>query len=186
MNINRVTDHCIEQLRQGEQAALKEIYERYYHPLVLFGLKYIQDQIVAEDLVQEIFIKVWAKRNFFFSETALRTFLYKSIRNACINHLEHQQVHDRFSASVLSLANNEDHFFNQVIEEETHRLLYEAIERLPDVARKIYRMSLEGYKNNEIANDLNISVNTVKTHKLRAMKFLRESFKKLGILLLSI
>lgn len=182
--MNRLTATCIERLRSDSSGALKELYDKYYETLVLFGTKYVAEQAVVEDIVQETFIKVWEKRHYFFQEEALRAFLYKSVRNACLNQLEHVAVHKKYTEEAISNLRSEEYFLQNVISEEVQRIIHETVEKLPAAAKTIYLMSLNGYKNLEIAEDLGISVNTVKTQKLRAKRFLQENLKKIHTILI--
>jgi RNA polymerase sigma-70 factor (ECF subfamily) len=160
------------------------LYGEYYDSFVLFGQKFIHDQTVVEDIVQEAFIKFWLRKNNFDNEYAIRAFLYKAVRNSCVNYLDHLRVRQKFSQEVAPFVYSEEYFSQHVIEEEVHRIINEAVQQLPESAREIYLMSLNGVKNNEIAEDLNISVNTVKTQKMRAKKILREKLKKINLILL--
>lgn len=168
----------LKQFRNGDNFAFKNIYERYFDALYLFGMKYISSQDVMEDIIQEVFIKAWEKRSYFFHELALKAFLYKSVKNSCLNHIEHQTVKKKFEFRQDSNTYDENLFYRNVIEEEVNRLISGAVKKLPESARIIYLLSLKGVKNKDIAEDLKISVNTVKTQKLRANRFLKEKLKK--------
>ena len=178
------THIAIEKFRGGSQSAFKGLYDKYYEALFLFGQKYITNSEAVEDLVQESFIKVWEKRSSFFHEAALKAFLYKTVRNSCLNYLDHQKVERNYEQQSKADVLSEDYFLNNVIEEEVNRIIAETVDKLPESARLIYLLSLKGLKNAEIAEDLNISINTVKTQKQRASKFLKENLKDLFTMLL--
>ena len=178
-----IADIAINKFRSGNQSAFKNLYDKYYDALYLFGLKFIPNQDAVEDLVQESFIKVWEKRNSFYHEAALKAFLYKSVRNACINYLDHQKVTRKYESQADKDILSHDYFLNNVIEEEVNRIISETLQKLPESARLIYLLSLKGLKNAEIAEDLSISINTVKTQKQRASKFLKENLKDLFTML---
>jgi RNA polymerase sigma-70 factor (ECF subfamily) len=175
---------AIEKFRSGSQSAFKNLYDKYYEALFLFGQKYIPNSDVVEDLVQESFIKVWEKRSSFFHEAALKAYLYKTVRNACLNYLDHQRVERNYESQSRVDILSEDYFLNNVINEEVNRIIADTVNKLPESARLIYLLSLKGLKNAEIAEDLNISINTVKTQKQRASKFLKENLKDLFTMLL--
>jgi RNA polymerase sigma-70 factor (ECF subfamily) len=178
------SDIEIEKFRNGNQSVFKELYDRYFDSLFLFGQKYITNSEAVEDLVQDSFIKLWEKRSLFFHEAAIKAFLYKTVRNACLNFIDHQKVERNFEKKSNQEVLSEDYFLKNVIEEEVYRIISETVDKLPESARQIYLLSLKGLKNAEIAEDLNISINTVKTQKQRASKFLKENLKDLFILLL--
>ncbi|RUT78036.1 RNA polymerase sigma-70 factor [Ancylomarina longa] len=173
----------INKLRAGSERTFKELYNKYYDALFLFGQKYIPNQNAVEDIIQESFLKVWEKKTSFFHEAALRAFLYKTVRNSCLNLIEHEKVCRNYQEEFAKDLSSNDFFLNNVIEEEVNRIITDTIQKLPESARLIYLLSLKGLKNVEIAEDLDISINTVKTQKQRANKFLRENLKNLFTLL---
>jgi len=173
-----LNNSILKQFRNGDNFAFKKIYERYFDALFLFGKKYISSQDIMEDILQEIFIKAWEKRAYFFHELALKAFLYKSVKNSCLNHIEHQTVKKKFESRQDANSYDENIFYRNIIEEEVNRHISEAVKELPESARIIYLLSLKGVKNKDIAEDLKISINTVKTQKLRANRFLKEKLKK--------
>lgn len=165
--------------RDGNQDSFKDLYDRYFDALFLFGHKYISAQDIVEDIIQESFIKIWEKRASFYHEAALRAFLYKTVRNSCLNQIEHQKVRKSYEGQVDKDVSNDNYFLTNVIEEEVNRIISETVNKLPESARLIYLLSLKGLKNAEIAEDLEISINTVKTQKQRASKFLKENLRNL-------
>ncbi|PKQ62813.1 hypothetical protein BZG02_11495 [Labilibaculum filiforme] len=169
--------------RNGNQDSFKHLYDKYFDVLFLFGQKYISGQDIVEDIIQESFIKVWEKRATFYHEAALRAFLYKTVRNSCLNQIEHQKVRKSYEGQVNKTICDEDYFLHNVIEEEVSRMIKDTVQKLPESARLIYLLSLKGLKNAEIAEDLDISINTVKTQKQRAGKFLKENLKNLFTIL---
>jgi len=172
-----LNNSLLKQFRGGDNIAFKKIYEHYFDALYLFGMKYISTRDVLEDILQETFIKAWEKRNYFFHELALKAFLYKSIKNTCLNHIEHQTVIKKFEFRQDSNSYDENLFYRNVIEEEVNRQVNDAVKELPESARIIYLLSLKGIKNKDIAEDLKISINTVKTQKLRANQYLKNKLK---------
>ena len=111
------------------------------------------------------------KRRFFLS-----AFLYTAVRNKALNELEHSKVVYEYAQNVIE--KKKDSFFHDaIVEEETYRIVSEAINKLPDQMKAIMQLSLEGKKNAEIADRLNISTETVHTLKKIAYKKLRENLK---------
>lgn len=174
-----LNNSLLKEFRNGDNIAFKKIYNRYFNALYLFGMKYIPVQNIMEDILQEVFIKTWEKRAFFFHELALKAFLYKSVKHSCLNHIERQTVQKKFENRQDQNSYSENTFYKNIIEEEVNRHITEAMDELPESARIIYLLSLKGLKNKDIAEDLKVSVNTVKTQKLRAIKFLKEKLKKI-------
>ena len=115
------------------------------------------------------------KRRFFYLHQ-VKAFLYTVVRNKALNELEHSKVVYEYAQNVIE--KKKDSFFHDaIVEEETYRIVSEAINKLPDQMKAIMQLSLEGKKNAEIADRLNISTETVHTLKKIAYKKLRENLK---------
>lgn len=164
-----------EKFRKGDQQIFQQLYYKYFDALFLFGSKYVCNSAIVEDIVQDSFMKSWTQRKSFFHESPFKAFLYTSVKNACLNHLAHEKVKMKFEEKAI--VESKSFFHNNIIEEEVYKHIRDSINKLPESARKIYMLSLQGVKNNEIAEDLNISVNTVKTQKQRAGNFLKRKLK---------
>ena len=157
--------NIIRHINRGDKKAFREVFDHYFNALAAFGFKYVSDQFVAEDLVQEVFISMWEKRKDFSHLNALKSFLYTSVRNKCLNHIKHQSVVQKHENALVYELESDLHFTNHIIEEETFNLLHAEIKDLPRSAQGIMMLALNGLKNQEIADELNISLNTVKTQK---------------------
>ena len=115
------------------------------------------------------------KRRFFYLHQ-VKAFLYTAVRNKALNELEHSKVVYEYAQNVIE--KKKDSFFHDaIVEEETYRIVSEAIDKLPDQMKAIMQLALEGKKNAEIADRLNISTETVHTLKKIAYKKLRENLK---------
>lgn len=155
----------------------KNCFNLYYPSLCLFASNIILDYAIAEDLVQEVFIKLWEKSENFFNEQAVKSFLYTSVRNKCLNQLEHNKVIKKHKEITQQASVNSFEIDIKIIEEETHRLIYNAINGLPTQCKKVLLLSINGLKNSEITKELDISENTVKTQKKIAYKRLKIKLK---------
>ena len=172
----------LENLNKRHISAYKHLYEDYYKALVVYAMDLVSQKEIAEDIVQDLFVSIWEKEMVFISLAAFKSFLYRSVRNASLNHIKHIDVEEKY---VLSLQqNNEPEFDLEVEEEEIYRLLFSTIEKLPPRCHEIFEMHLKGKKNDEIAETLNISLETVKTQKKRAIKFIRENISPFYFLLI--
>ena len=139
-----------------------------------FGYKYIKDTLAVEDMIQEVFLSFWEKRDDFENEKAVKAFLYTSVRNKCLNYIKHQAVLKKHEQNLIDNLQSEQFFSRHVIEEESFNQLFQEINQLPDAAKKIMLLALKGLKNKEIANELGISENTVKTQKKIAYSKLKK------------
>ena len=162
-----------------ERQAFRELFAKHYRPLVMFAMHYLGGQEESEDVVQDLFVAVWEKKEAFLSEQSIQAFLYNSVRNTCLNLLKHRKVEEKYlnySQQDINLKEEEDEY--KVLEEELYERLFRIIDELPPRCREIFLLHLDGKKNEEIANQLNISLLTVKTQKKKAMSHLR---KRMGI-----
>jgi len=173
----------LKQLRAGENIAFENIFNSFFPALCSFATTYVHDHSVSEDVVQEVFIALWNNRENFNDPLSLKSFLYTSVRNKCLNFIKHQNVANKHLEASEKELESELVFFDHLIEEETHRLIYNAIDELPPHCKKILLLSLNGLTNPEIADQLNISINTVKTQKAIAYKQLRIKLKDLIVLI---
>lgn len=167
----------------GDVKNFRKLFDDFYVPLCIFGERYVEDAECAADLVQDCFTRLWQKRKDFEYLHQLKAFLYTSVRNSALNELNHRKVKSDYSRKILEKS-EETFFRDHVIEEESFRLLKQAIEKLPPQTRNIMLLALEGKENSEIAKTLSISTGTVHTHKKIAYKRLREELKEYFYLIL--
>lgn len=155
---------------------LQHLFKENYHSLVFFAYKIIASQSDAEDIVQDAFVKFWNNRqNVADHFLAVKSYLYTTVRNDCLNVLKHRAVIRKQETSLNLDEADEQTALQYLLESETLVFLYKAIETLPPVCKKIAEMShFHGMKNDEIADKLGISVNSVKTQKQRALELLKK------------
>ncbi|WP_430812426.1 RNA polymerase sigma-70 factor [Carboxylicivirga sp. 1411-1] len=172
-----LTEDEFRKFKSGETQLFKQVFDSFYKGLFLFAKKYIHDDVAIEDLLQEVFTMLWEKKNTLNDVNSVKAFLYVSVRNKALNTLRHQKVVDEHQREMIQVLQGEDFYKNNLIEEETYRLLLAAIDLLPEPTLQICRMVMNGVRNVDIADELEISTSTVKYHKRQAFAFLRE---KLG------
>ncbi len=166
-----------EDINLKDSQIFRTVFDRFYIPLCLFAEKYVERQEQANDIVQDCFVKLWQLRNDFIYLHQVKSFLYTSVRNKALNEVEHRMVVQEYAQKMIS-KESEEFFYNQVIEEETYRILYETIDSLPPQTKAVIKCSLEGLSNKEIADTLAVSTETVHTLKKIAYRKLRESLKE--------
>jgi RNA polymerase sigma-70 factor (ECF subfamily) len=164
----------IRNIQLGDSKALKHFFESFYPSVCIFARKYIKDMDVAEDIAQESFMEFWRRREQFYDLKALKGFIYTVARNKCLNQIKLSSIREDILRNQLF---SDDFFYEMVQEEETYRILHQAINGLANQSKRIILLSLKGYKNSEIAEELDISVNTVKTLKKNAYKELRSKLQ---------
>lgn len=168
-------DFSFEIIRQGNAREFEALFRKYYPSMCVVAYRFVKDRSVAEDLVQEVFIRLWVKKETYTEIPSLQTFLYVAVKNLCFNYLRDKK--DTVDYNNTAILNLEDHFHNYILEEETYRMISQAVDQLPAQSARIIRLALQGKQNKEIAEILNISVSTVKTLKYNAISVLRETLK---------
>lgn len=147
--------------------------------LIFYASKYV-DGDTAEDLVHDIFIKIWQKKEAYSVEEGLKTYLFRSVQNACLDYLKHKSVEMTYADEVARrLKIEEIHYYHQsdAAELEKERLdsVYREIAKLPDRCREVFTLAyLEGKKSAEIAGMLNISQRTVEAQLYKGLKIIRD------------
>lgn len=165
----------IVSFKKGDPDALQSLLKQFYNPLCLFAERLLADRAAAEDIVGESFIKLWHKRTDFETVQNIKAFMYITVRNACLNYLK-QSKRDSLSKKQLAYLTGEKEEFvlNEMIRAEVLKEIMNEINNLPEQCGKVLKLGyLEGLKNQEIANLLNISVHTVKNQKARAIQLLK-------------
>ena len=163
------------------------IYINNFSRLFLFAKEYVLFDEEAENIVQDIFLMLWEKRDALRVDVSLTAYLFTLVKNKCIDFLRHRMVEQMYSENIQHEYNEElnvklfalesfDHNFSS--EEDIEILLRNAIDKLPERCRLIFIKSrIEGKKYKEIAEELNLSVNTVEGQISIALKKLREELK---------
>jgi RNA polymerase sigma-70 factor (ECF subfamily) len=160
------------------------VFRCYYRPLCLYALHYLTDVDVAEDIVQECFAQLWErlKRGDEVSET--KNYLYSMVRNRCIDSLKSNDVVDKSVAlEDIDIADDDDYEERSELEAK----MWTAIDSLPEGCRQVLLLcKRDGMKYEEVAEQLSISVNTVKNQMSKALKILKGEGDKVYSLFLSI
>jgi RNA polymerase sigma-70 factor, ECF subfamily len=174
----------LERIRNGDMKAFEAIFRAYYQSLCLFSLRYLKRSDLAEEIVQDIFVTIWDKREGLQLETSLKSYLYRSVHNNSLKYLQHQKVVDKHARHLID---RKEQYYNEPINNlqvaEVTKLLEDAYAAMSQKTREIFALSRdEGLKYSEIAEKLEISIKTVEAHMGNALKILRENLKEyLGI-----
>ncbi len=170
--------------KKDDEEGLKVLFDRYYRPLCVFAMKFLDDIQVAEDIVQEVFIRFWEDKKYKDVGRSLKNYLFVSVRNRSLNYLESYQHAKKEYLNHLKEEFGYEQFTNEEISEKKQKL-QEEIGKLPPQSKKVLmKIIFEKKKYKEVSEELNISLNTVKTHFSRALRQLRGSIDILVIVLL--
>lgn len=169
-----------------------ELYNSLYASLCLFANKYTGNLEKSKDLVQEVYIKVWNHKILLEKEEEVKSYLYTSVRNKCLDYLKSKEFLLKSNSKEvdLILLESDSYFEKEVLIEEVSRTVNTALKTLPEKCREIVELSMKGHQNNQIAEELSISINTVKTQKkiayTKLRPLLKECYAPLLLLLLNL
>lgn len=155
----------------------KVFFLEYYEAIYRFSRKYTGEDAVARDIAQDSFIRLYERQDDFEVIEAAKSFVYTTAKNLCLDYLKHQKIKQQYSLHKPPEEENRT-FLHEITYQETLRNLYRAIDDLPQQTRQIILLHLDGNNNNEIAENLDISVNTVKTLKKAGYKKMKDSLGK--------
>lgn len=167
----------VERLRRKDKGAFELVFNTFYGLLKSYALRFIEDTEDAEEVVQDVFVKFWERCESIAPDSSVKSYLYRSVHNTCLNHLKHQKVKDAYRQHVITFM---EEAANELVEEQEglrERILDE-INNLPPRCSEIFKLSrFDGLKYQEIAEHLEISVKTVEVQMGKALKVLRERLK---------
>lgn len=180
----RKTDDLFDRVRSGDLKAFELLFSIYFARLNDFAKNVVRDDFISQDIVQEVFVKVWEKRAEIESLN-LEAFLFRLVRNRCLDYIKHLKVvNNRMQEINISSKYEElyriDFIGNEpyvLIEEELKTKIEKTIQSLPDRCREVFILSrIDGLKNKEIAEKLDINIKNVERHLSRAMQTFRKNF----------
>src|ERR1044072_337095 len=169
-------DILIRQFNKGNGSAFQLIYDRFYGMLLMIAYKLINDRDECEDLISEVFHSAYDKRTTFNTIGHLKGFLLITVKNKCYNHLDHLTRVRKYVSSLKEEV--EENVEALIVKAEFLQMVYEAIERLLPYRKRIFKMYyIEGLTNEEIATELNTTIDYVYTVKNKALKDLKGYIK---------
>jgi RNA polymerase sigma-70 factor, ECF subfamily len=165
----------------NEEQAFELIFRKYYVRLCGFANKFIANTAESEEIVQEVFLNIWKKKDRLTLDNEIKPYLFKSVQNLCFNFIEHKKVIDNYYSVIEVVYKNQKEdsdTYESLLFTELQAKVDEAIGSLPEECRKIFRMSREdGLKYTEIASKLGLSVKTIETQMSRALSKLKTELK---------
>lgn len=170
-----LTDPTIfQRIKEGDEEAFSRLFDGYYVALCFFAAKYLGDMDLSRSRVQQVFVDLWVKREKIDISSSVKSYLYRSVKNRCIDYLRKERITSKTSESVENI--NQIPFRDLVEEAELKKRLNSVINQLPEKCREIFLLCrFEGLKYAEIAQKLNISVKTVEMQMGIALKRLRNN-----------
>lgn len=165
----------LHSIQSGNEKAFEELFKSQYPALCGYARKYLEDIDQAEEIVQEMFFNFWQKKETMKINTSLEAYLFRSVRNACLNYLKHLKIQEQYKlANNQQIKQKEQEIHDTVVAMELEEKIEQIIDQLPPERQKVFKMSRhEELKYKEIAQKLNISIKTVEVQMSKALKFLR-------------
>jgi RNA polymerase sigma-70 factor (family 1) len=162
-------------IREGNERIFEEVFRKYYQSLCHYANNILKDSDEAEEIVQNLFFSLWEKRASLEINISLKSYLYRSVHNHCLNRIKHLKIREEYVQYSNNYYENSYESVNQaVMGNELEAKIKAAIEKLPEQCRLVFKMSrFEELKYNEIAEQLGISVKTVENQIGKALKVLR-------------
>jgi RNA polymerase sigma-70 factor (family 1) len=164
-----------QMISRSEISAFTKFYTQFFQKLLLSSYKYVKDVFIAEEIVQDIFLKLWENPDNLLEIKSIQSYLYRAVINASINHTNRQKNIELHHLKIAAQY-NEEHLIGMDEENEWVILLHQEIEKLPAQCKKIFKLNrFEHLKYKEIAAMLGLSERTVENHISTALKLLRKA-----------
>jgi RNA polymerase sigma-70 factor (ECF subfamily) len=173
--LNTSDDNLITLINAHEIVGYKEIYQRYYKALVMHAEGIVGDILIAEDVVENVVVALFHSNKTFDDIKSFESYLYRAVHNMALNELKHNTIIRNYEQNTIIHNNEAQEEYDEEYELKIVQLM-KYVDELPERMREVINKSMQGMTAKQIAEHLNISVETVKTHKKRALKMLRESF----------
>ncbi len=165
----------IRRIREGDTGQFELLFRSSYVSLVRYAKTLIRDHDTAEEIVQDLFFRLWQDKEKLHIESSLNGYLFRSVHNRCLHHIEHGKVVERHAAEMsYGQSDNQESPSDILHYKELQARIARILEKLPERCGRIFCMSrFEGLKYAEIADKLSVSIKTVEANMGRALKEFR-------------
>ena len=176
----------VKALKVGNQLAFSIVYKTYAAQTFSLAFKYLLNKELAEDAVQNLFLKLWLKKEEIDETKPINRYLFTMLKNDLLNTLRDSKKNIYLLEDCLSMVLElEDNSQNENLKQEQMNIIQQALEQLSPQRRKVFEMKVSGkYSNQEIADKLNLSINTIKFQYSQSLKQIRATVGELSLLLL--
>jgi RNA polymerase sigma-70 factor (ECF subfamily) len=166
-------------IKQDQVPEFEQLFRQFNPALCYFARRWVSDMAVAQDIVTDVFVKLWQKQADFATVYAIKAFLYISTRNACINHIQQVQYQARVRETIRQLSSDiESDGMHETIHAEVLQRVYMVVNDLPARCREVMLLSYQGGMNcHEIARKMQLSVHTVRNQKNRGVHLVKNKFR---------
>ena len=179
-------------MNENFDVTYKALFRRYYPSLIFYATRLVGEE-EAEDVVQDVFVELWKRKDHIEIGDQIQAFLYRAVYTRALNVLKHRSVEEGYCVAMEEINQRRAEFYqpdnNEVIrrieDKELRKEIHDAINELPDKCKEVFKLSyLHDMKNKEIADILGVSLRTVEAHMYKALKFLRNRLGHLWFILL--
>jgi RNA polymerase sigma-70 factor, ECF subfamily len=166
----------VRRIRQGDAGQFESLFRSSYVSLVRYAKTLIKDHDTAEEIVQDLFFRLWKDKEKLKIESSLNGYLYRAVHNRCLHHIDHNRVVEKYAREMAVMEQETNESPTDILHyRELQAKIAAILERLPEKCGKIFCLSrFEGLKYSEIAEKLSISVKTVEANMGRALKEFRK------------
>jgi len=162
-------------LAQRDEAAFEQMFKTHFKRLHAYAFTILRDEIQAEEMVQQVFFKLWERNENLSLTGSVSSYLYRAVHNESLNYIKHQKVRSNHQLNVAySMKNEVEHPAKKIMAGELEKKIHLALNELPEQCRTIFQMSrFDELKYREIADKLGISVKTVESQMSKALRLMR-------------
>jgi len=169
----------LEAIKKDDHGAFEKVFREYYRPLTAYAFRFLGKLPESESTVQDVFLRLWQKRKEILITSSLHNYLFRSVKNNCLNYIEHEKIKTGYQTMVIKTETDRSEYSEFFLEYGLKHKIETAIAALPEKRQEIFRLAREdGLKYREIADRLELSVKTVETQMTLALKQLRETLKE--------
>ena len=182
----RISDETYwQQMSEGDQKSFERLFESYYGLLCRYAYTVLRSKEEAEEVVQNLFVSLWQKRERIVISSSVKTYLYSATRNECLNKLKHLKVRNAYATEIRHTAPVSGNGIENLEAKELRAKVDDAIASLPEQCASVFKLSrFEQLSYAEIASKMQISVKTVEAHIGKALKRMREQLKDFLVVLM--
>lgn len=168
----------VQALQNGDERAVEALFKSLYQRLCNYANTILNDIYESEEVVQQVFVQLWEKRETMEITTSVQSYLFRAVRNTSLNKIKHAKVRQIYAEEVTAMAQQSEPATVTTFHNELQNQIHVAIESLPEQCRLVFKLSrFEELKYAEIAEQLGISIKTVENHMGKALKIMREQLK---------
>ncbi|MCR5038928.1 MAG: RNA polymerase sigma-70 factor [Bacteroidales bacterium] len=169
----------IERMKSGDRESFNKIFRRFYAPLVRFCFRFVADEDVASEIVQDLFVRLWTGRHKLKISSSFESYLVSSVRNAAYTYINTQRSHNEAHLMMYTNESDEADPAEKLQSNNLEESYRKVLAAMPEKRREVFMASrFDGMKYSEIAEKLHISQKTVEAHMMAAIKQLREGLKE--------